>query len=211
MVLQQHPAPHAVQVRSPCKGLDSLFFEQCLISSSWVLILGIIDPALAALASCSRSKKNECRKLHTLIHAEGRTFPVEISSVPTPVRVLSGKPKIMTTAYPVLLLSSWLRQCFNIGGKMVLGGFSLSDEDQWRPMFRQFWEGYKYSRPDLDLYSRSDIDTECTIPIQIHGDEGRGKNRRAVMVVSYQPLIGCRGPTVLNSSGHTAQQAFLCI
>ena len=38
------------------------------------------------------------------------------------------------------------------------------------------------------------------------------KNRRAVMVVSYQPLIGCRGPEVLNSSGHPAQQAFLiCI
>ena len=176
-----------------------------------MLIRGIVDPALTRLASCARSKKNECRNLHILIHGQGRTFPVEISSVQTPVRRLSGKPKVITVGYPVLLLSSWLRQCFNDGGHMVLGGFSLSEEDQWRPMYREFWKGYRYSRPDLGLYSRTDIDTECTIPIQIHGDEGRGKNRRAVMVISFQPVIGCRGPTVLNASGHPAQQVFLRI
>ncbi|CAE7395083.1 unnamed protein product [Symbiodinium necroappetens] len=95
---------------------------------------GIVDPALGKIARCARSKKNECRSLHTLIHAEGRTFPVEISEVPTPVRVLSGKSTAMTVPYPVLFLSSWCRECFKTGGSMLLGGHNLS-QDNHRDMF----------------------------------------------------------------------------
>ena len=164
------------------------------------LIRGIVDPALGKIARCARSKKNECRSLHTLIHAEGRTFPVEISEVPTPVRVLSGKSTAMTVPYPVLFLSSWCRECFKTGGSMLLGGHNLSQEELWRPMFRQFWHRYRFSRPDLDLYSRS-FNPELCVPIQIHGDEGRGLVKRPLMVVSYQPLINYKGPLVTNMSG----------
>ncbi|CAE7368125.1 unnamed protein product [Symbiodinium microadriaticum] len=95
---------------------------------------GIVDPVLGSLAKCARSKKNECRNLHRHIHATGRTFPVEISGVPTPVRVLSGKPRNTTVSYPVLFLSSWCRECFKDGGNMLLGGYSLS-EDEHRDLF----------------------------------------------------------------------------
>ena len=165
------------------------------------LIQGIVDPVLGSLAKCARSKKNECRNLHRHIHATGRTFPVEISGVPTPVRVLSGKPRNTTVSYPVLFLSSWCRECFKDGGNMLLGGYSLSEDQQWRPMFREFWRLYKFSRPDLDLYKHRSFNHDFCVPIQIHGDEGRGKGRRPLMVVSYQPVIGCKGPLVTNASG----------
>ena len=162
---------------------------------------GIVDPVLAGLEDCAHSKKNECRNLHRLIHATGRTFPVEISGVQTPVRVLSGKLRSETVTYPVLFLSSWCRECFKDGGNMLLGGYSLSEDEHWRPMFREFWQGYRFSRPDLDLYRDRSFNHDFCVPIQVHGDEGRGRAKRPLMVISYQPVIGCKGPLVTNASG----------
>ncbi|CAE7818489.1 unnamed protein product, partial [Symbiodinium necroappetens] len=37
----------------------------------------------------------------------------------------------------------------------------------------------------------------------IHGDEGRGRNKSPLMVISVQPLVGWRGPNYLNMSSHS--------
>ncbi|CAE7945255.1 unnamed protein product, partial [Symbiodinium sp. KB8] len=135
----------------------------------------IVDPALGKIARCARSKKNECRSLHTLIHAEGRTFPVEISEVPTPVRVLSGKSTAMTVPYPVLFLSSWCRECFKTGGSMLLGGHNLSQEELWPLMVVSYQPLINYKGPLVTNMSGHSFTSRLlftVVPSELyHGDE----------------------------------------
>ena len=42
---------------------------------------------------------------------------------------------------------------------------------------------------------------EATIPLYLHGDEGRGKCRLPLMVQCIQPCISFKGPGFKNSSG----------
>ena len=163
-----------------------------------------MDPVLRMISRCGDSKKNACRNLHNLIHKQGRTLPVEISVILTPVRVLCGKPKVTKANFPVLYLSSWAAQLFRLGGKLLLGGFSLDDEAGYRSMFSEFWQRFRYVRPDLDIYSESNVDFSMCIPIGMHGDEGRGKLKRPVLILAYQPIISHRGPGYTNSSGNLA-------
>ena len=164
---------------------------------------GIADAELRQLAKCGRSKQNECRALHRLMHRQGRTIPVRVSTVSTPVRIPGQRAK-STVNFPVLFLSSWCQQVFSddraARGKMLLGGFSLDEEDKYRPMFSEFWSRFWFFRPDLDVYKQS-FDRSLCIPIALHGDEGRGKLRRPVMIISYQPLISYKGPDYTNLSG----------
>ena len=70
-----------------------------------------------------------------------------------------------------------------------------------------FWERFKYFRPDLDLYTR-DFDLATCIPMAYHGDEGRGKLKRPVMVLAYQPVINYKGENFINSSGNPGCTVF---
>ena len=137
------------------------------------------------------------------MHRQGRTLPVQVSQVRTPVRVPGTRGKTMVN-YPVLFLSSWCRQIFSDEagqGKMLLGGFSLHEEAEYRPMFAEFCSRFWYFRPDLDVY-KQDYDRSLCVPIALHGDEGRGKLRRPLMIISYQPIISYKGPDYTNCSGH---------
>ena len=162
---------------------------------------GVLDPMLRLMAQCAENKGNECRNLHILIHSSGKTLRVDVGTVLTKVTILSGKPRVETVHYPVLKLSAWSRQIFSSGGQMLLGGHSLNDEHGYRSMFRTFWERFEIVRPDLDIYHREGVDLSYCIPICLHGDEGRGKLRRPIMVISYQPVITYKGPRYSNSSG----------
>ncbi|CAE7666315.1 unnamed protein product [Symbiodinium sp. CCMP2592] len=76
-------------------------------------------------------------------------------------------------------------------------------EREWRDTFRTFWSRFYFVRPDLDLYQQSSFDVSTCIPIAFHGDEGRGKLRRAIMILSMQPIISHKGPKYTNMSGHS--------
>ena len=142
-----------------------------------------------------------CRNLHKLIHSAGKTLRVELSTVTTPVQVLCGKPGVRQVYFPVLHLSSWAKLILGQGGQMLLGGFTLDQETEFRTMLATFWRNYKYVRPELDLYARDDFDLSTTIPMGYHGDEGRGKLKRPLMVLAHQPIISHKGPQFTNLSG----------
>ena len=57
-------------------------------------------------------------------------------------------------------------------------------------------------RADLDLYNRQDWDHSMCIPIAYHGDEGRGKLKRPILILDFQPLISFKGMEYINSSGN---------
>ena len=85
---------------------------------------GIDDPELRQLAKCGRSQKHECRALHRLIHRTGRTLPVRVSEVLTPVKI-PGKRRRTKVNFPVLYPTSWARQILSDGGKLLLAGSSI--------------------------------------------------------------------------------------
>ena len=139
-----------------------------------------MDIRLRALAKCSTGTRNESRALHALIHRTGRTLDVAVDTVRTPIKVLKGKPRITICDYPVLYLSSWLKQSLGSGGQMVLGGHRLQDPAGFRAMFDCFWRRFRCTRPDLDIYNRG-WDLSTCIPFAYHGDEGRGKLKRPIL------------------------------
>ena len=158
---------------------------------------------LTKIAKCGRSEANVCRNLHRLIHSSGRTFPVEIRVCATPVQVLCGKPGVRTVNYPVLHLSDWARLLLQKGGAMLLGGFTLDQEPQIRRQFQDFWDKFKNVRPELaEIADLSSSDNApIYVPMALHGDEGRGRLKRPVMIIGHQPIISYRGVDHTNLSG----------
>ena len=152
------------------------------------------------MARCGRNKRNACRNLHTLIHRTGRTLPVKVSAIPSKVMVVSGKPKVVTVNFPILLPSAWAETLFKEGGHVLLGGHHVSDVDGYGAMFKDFWSRFQAVRPDHNIFEQ-DYDHRFCIPYGYHGDEGRGKTRKPVMVLSWQPIMSHRGPRCTNSSG----------
>ena len=153
------------------------------------------------MARCGQNKKNECRNLHSLIHRSGKTVPIPVDSAETPVLVLSGKIRIETVNYPLLMLSRWAEYIFSQDGQVLLGGHRLSDgSEPIARMFSRFWKRFQNLRPEMDVYQQG-WDLGYCIPYGLHGDEGRGKLRRPIMCLSYQPLISHKGMGCLNSSG----------
>jgi hypothetical protein len=85
--------------------------------------------------------------------------------------------------------------------RIALGGFNLNETRQWRQLFGWFWQVYSAIDPQHPVYTLENADLTMTIPIMIHGDEGRGLRSQAFMVQSWQFVISHLGPYTTNTSG----------
>ena len=99
--------------------------------------------------------------------------------------------------YPVLLPSDWVNTLFNCGGHFFLGGRSLESRDTLRDVgaeLDQFWRRYRIIDESFPMFADvPEHEWKRSIPVALHGDEGRGKAKTPVMVVSLQcilPLVG---------------------
>ena len=155
---------------------------------------------MAAISRRDRKKTNSSRGLHKYIHQKKKTLPVPVTSVKTPIRTrVSRRFCVASRPWPVFHLSDWLSTCFNtpeFSGFFFLGGKKATQMEEIEHMFTSFWDRYKY----IDANSPS-----CparTIPIYIHGDEGRSLVKRPILIVAYQPIIGWGGEDRCNSTKH---------
>ena len=58
------------------------------------------------------------------------------------------------------------------------------------------------------MHQADSPDASVTVPIYVHGDEGRGKYKLPIMVEAFQPAVSFRGDSHKNSSGpHVALTA----
>ena len=154
---------------------------------------------IAACGNAAKNKKNASRGLHNLILRQRRSLPVDASFVETPVRLLKGKPRVEVTSYPILLPSTWLKFMCSIGGEVVLGGHNIDNPRAWQSMLGQFWTRFHRSQPGINMHG---VDPELAIPICVHGDEGRGKVKRPIMIIAWQPVVSWLGPAVVNTPGN---------
>ena len=153
------------------------------------------------MSAAGRSSPNTCRNLHRLIHREGLTLPVEISFVDTLVckrRPFVSKQKVH---YPVIFPSTWIKFLLKTQSYLLLGGHNLEDERPWQDMLSQFWGLYMGSQPTHVMSGPDALPANRTVPLYIHGDEGRGKYKLPIMVESIQPCISFKGQDYKNSSG----------
>ena len=154
---------------------------------------------MARLAT-GKDYHNAARKLHAFLHREGKTLPVQISSAKIPIRRLKKGGGETEVQYPILLLSSWVSYILGAtGGQFLLGGWSVHDVEEYTSMFARFWARYYSFDKAHPVFTQKTADErKFTVPICIHGDEGRGVGKLPVMIESYQPVIPWSGENDLN-------------
>ena len=157
-------------------------------------IWGVNDPLLKRMAKCAKSKKDShaCRNLHKLVQDHGHQLPVKVSTVQCWIRTSRKRVHQVLTQYPVLRLVDWVKTIFSYGGHFFLGGKSLDEAASFRKELHTFWQRYKVVDPSHPFYGGHGAHESSwwsAIPIALHGDEGRGKSKNPIMVVSAQPLL----------------------
>lgn len=144
------------------------------------------------LARCGRSKddRNVCRNLHGMIARGRKLLPVNVTTVGTMWRTSRKKPPSYVK-YPVLKPSDWARCSLSKGGHHFLGGKDLSQALEFGHTLETFWERFQQTDPSFPFFTDFPAREawRSAIPLAIHGDEGRGRLKRPVMVVSTQTII----------------------
>lgn len=129
-----------------------------------------------------------------------KTLPVEVSTVK--LRVLEHRPKMKEVVrnFPMIGLKAWAEYLLREAPEFVLGGNSLDTD--YQKTYCTFWETYSKldgGHPVFADFPRSSWGN--LVPYCLHGDEGRGKAKRPVLVTSYQMLIPKGGLETTNMHG----------
>lgn len=183
-----------------------------LIHHGFETLLGVHDPAISKLARYKQSRtgrtgSNAARDFHRFIHRNGMALPVEISITRIPirrkVRKRSGRRRTQESviSHPVIYLSSWLKVILEKYPMFLLGGHCpIQDLDAALDMFENFWQNFKHVDPEHPVHQIPLQQRRRTIPIALHGDEGRGLAKVPLLVISFQAIIPFSGPNQLNCS-----------
>lgn len=155
---------------------------------------GAFDPKISEMAKGARNNKfmnNSSRHLDTYIGRTRQALNVPWSYVDTPLRAraFSRRKMVVTEPWPVLKLTDWMKTSMEDPwqGFFMLGGYKLDNLSQAESMFERFWQRFEA----LEGYA-----PPCpkrTVPIYLHGDEGRGQAKRPILIVAFQPLITWAG------------------
>lgn len=141
-------------------------------------------------------------------------LPVAISTINVPCK---WQGRLQNMDWPVLKLSSWMRMIINeTDGGMLLNNNSFQEVQKWESEVMRFWSRYEKVCPQhpvsrlhvcLEQQRRISSKKLCTaqvfvehrdrlqhcLPFVWHGDEGRGKIKRAVMIESFAAALAWKG------------------
>ena len=91
-------------------------------------------------------------------------------------------------------MTDWVDCIFRHGGHFFVGGRSLDNAKEFGVELHNFWENYKVVDPDFAFFGAyPQSEWKRSIPIAIHGDEGRGKAKNPIMVITLQVLLPITG------------------
>ena len=141
------------------------------------------------MAKCGKSKKDShiCRNLHRTIRRFKKVLGVKVSTVTTKIRLSKRRPDLVQHPHPVVHLSSWAEVIFDHGGHFLLGGKDLDSFDAFSLELKTFWSRFFIAEPTFPRLDESEWG--FSIPLAIHGDEGRGRGKLPVLVASVQTLM----------------------
>ena len=152
---------------------------------------GVYDPWMRTLSRCCKSKfdKNISRNLHGVIRRGKKLLQVEVSKVGTMWRTSRKKPASFVL-YPVLKPSDWVKCSLSRGGHHFLGGKDLDHAVEFGETLQLFWSRFKDTDPNFPFFGDfPESAWKSAIPLALHGDEGRGRLKRPVLVLSAQTII----------------------
>ena len=154
------------------------------------------------MAGCGKHNKslsNASRNLHRLIKVKGKTLNIDVTPVSTVVkaRAYARRKKLEVRPWPVLRLRTWMEATLghtHYRGFFLLGGHKLESLCEAEQIFERFWARHQWIDPSI-----RPSQPKRTIPLYIHGDEGRGQCKKPVLVISFQPVISWAGENTVNS------------
>ena len=93
----------------------------------------------------------------------------------------------------VIRLKDWMTFIVRHNVIHMMVGLYNSDKDREGAILRKFWENYRVVQPNHMMWTLVDsgqLDTSRTIPLLLHGDEGRGRKRCPFLVLSWHSVLG---------------------
>ena len=171
-----------------------------------IFFAGVRDPILQKLAKCANGANDAhiCRNLHKLLANPEFTIQVQINWVKAQIKH-PRKLTILQTSWPIIKLGSWVRYILEEqGGQLLLGGHHISQTSLWQKELKEFWDLYEGVDGSHPLFQGA-FNRACTIPYFVHGDEGRGRGKQPVLIISFQGILSHFGKHCLNESGFLAQ------
>lgn len=112
-----------------------------------------------------------------------------VSTVRVPIKLRHG---VVEVDHPVILPSTMLRRLLQQAPGRLR-----------QPDWEGFWQLFRETDPDHPVYARHEGRLGRVLPIMLHGDEGRTKGKRPIMVIALQPVL------VAASASHTLDTRWL--
>lgn len=123
-------------------------------------------------------------------------MPVELTNIPKSLGVrYDGQ-------FCGISLRSWLTFFATHGCWHCLVGLDRPDPPRERAILEEFWRRYRILKPDHALWELVDskkMDLSRTVPLLLHGDEGRGYKKSPFLICAYHSYLG-KGTILANST-----------
>ncbi|CAK9032791.1 unnamed protein product [Durusdinium trenchii] len=138
---------------------------------------------------------------HQTFKAFGQSLDLKISRVDL----------VSKSRFPYVSLSDWLKYVVeNDSLEQIVGVKDLQD---MQPLLTTFWSRFRFSHPHHKMYdpleSGAPQHHSMTIPIVMHGDEGRGRKKKQITILSWMGLLG-RGSSRCSGSGSSGDPEPVC-
>ena len=100
----------------------------------------------------------------------------------------------------MLKLRDWLQFMVNHNVWHLLVGLKRPNRERERAILSEFWTRFRASCPDHEMWPLVDshqLNTATTVPLVLHGDEGRGRKRSGILIMAWHSVLGF-GTTAAN-------------
>lgn len=115
-------------------------------------------------------------------------------ALPIPLTKLKKAPGV---SYPgdltMLKLKDWFDYIVGRNVFHMLVGLYKADKPRERAILKAFWTNFRSIMPDHSMFRLVDegrLDLSRTVPLILHGDEGRGRKKAPFLVLSWHSALG---------------------
>ena len=153
--------------------------------------------ASAGLTELSRChEKNSERDVHGILT---KKFCV---GIPLSLTELRKSPGVRYSGdFVAIRLRSWIKFMVDFNCWHIFCGLLRPNEAREKAILVEFWRRQRLQEPNHELWSMADsglIDLSLTAPLVLHGDEGRGRKKSGLLVMTWHSLLG-RGTEASNA------------
>lgn len=124
-------------------------------------------------------EKNSERDVHRLTKKFKLTLPVQMSTF-----------KVGREQIHYIKMTAWAQFLLSRNLWHHLAGLDSPDMDKCQQTWTLFWERFKKMRPSHEVFGRPGFDFSRCCGLLLHGDEGRGLRKSAVLVLAAHSILG---------------------